>query len=791
MKRAAYPVFKSAIVASTAIILSQFSFGEDKALRYDEPGQFEPLTEGLPIGNGRIGALILGDPSSERVVLNEDTLWAGGPYDPSNPDALAALPEIRKLIFENRHAEAQELVQRSFMAKPLRQMSYQAMCDLLLDFPGHERYDAYSRSLDLNDAIASVSYEVDGVRFTREQFASYPDNVIVLRFAANQPGMIDLTLRLASPHEGAQVSITPDSLQIAGKNRSSEGIEGALRWQTDLSVVTEGGWTLTGDEFLKIRGADAVTLLIAASTSFVNWQDVSGDPRAKNRETLEAAAQYPYLELRERHVADYKSLFDRVELTLDSSQPEIGRRTTDERIASFSQDHDPHMASLYFNYARYLLISCSRPGGQPANLQGLWNDKLFAPWGSKYTININTEMNYWPAEVTQLSECVEPLAAMVHDLSESGQCFAKNFYDAPGWMVHHNTDLWRAGGPIDGAYWGMWQTGGAWLSLSLWERYQFTGDKQQLAEDYPVLKGAAEFFLASLVKDPRTGYMVTTPSNSPEHEHHQGVSIAAGPTMDNAILRDLFDAVAQASSILDRDAAFRAEVKLMSQQLPPFKIGSAGQLQEWQFDWDLSTPDRYHRHISQLYALHPSAQISPVTTPQLAQAARKSLELRGDAGTGWSLAWKVNFWARLLEGDRAHDLLTQLISPGRCYTNLFDAHPPFQIDGNFGGASGVIEMLLQSQLRDENGVTIAHLLPALPSAWPSGSVRGFRTRGGFEVSMEWSAGQLVSTEIRSSRGGPITVRLGQEQRTFETKKGDVIELGSDLASAKIKPSSVF
>jgi len=787
MKSKANLVFRSVVVASAALFLCKFSFGDAKALRYDEPGQFEPLTEGLPIGNGRLGALIMGDPSSERIVLNEDTLWSGGPYDPSNPDALAALPEIRKLIFENRHAEAQELVQRSFMAKPLRQMNYQAMSDLLLDFPGHERYGNYSRILDLSDAIASVSYEVDGVHFTREQFASYPDNVMVLRLAADEPGMVDVTLRLVSPHEKTQVSITPNGLRIAGKNSSSEGIEGALRWETNLSVITEGGWTLTGDGLLKIRDADAVTILVAASTSYVNWDDVSGDPQAKNRETLEAASKFSYSELKERHITDYKSLFDRVDLQLASEHPDLGLRSTDQRIASFAKDQDPDMAALYFNYARYLLISSSRPGTQAANLQGLWNDKLFPPWGSKYTININTEMNYWPAEVTQLTECVEPLAAMVHDLSESGQRIAKSSYGAPGWMAHHNTDLWRAGAPIDGAFWGMWQTGGAWLSLSLWDRYLFSGDKQQLAEDYPVLKGAAEFFLATLVKDPRTGYMVTAPSNSPEHEHHQGVSIAAGPTMDNAILRDLFDAVAQASRVLDSDAEFRAQVESMSKQLPPFKIGSAGQLQEWQFDWDLETPDRFHRHISHLYALHPSAQISPITTPKLAKAARKTLELRGDAGTGWSLAWKVNFWARMLEGDRTHDLLTQLISPGRCYTNLFDAHPPFQIDGNFGGASGVIEMLLQSQLRDADGVFIAHLLPALPGNWPNGSIRGFRTRGGFEVSMEWSDGQLLSAQIRSTRGGPIDVRLGQEQRVFTTRKGDVIELGSDLASAKINP----
>jgi alpha-L-fucosidase 2 len=444
------------------------------------------------------------------------------------------------------------------------------------------------------------------------------------------------------------------------------------------------------------------------------------------------------------------------------------------------------MAALYFNFARYLLIASSRPGTQPANLQGIWNDKLFAPWGSKYTININTEMNYWPAQVTQLDECVEPLAAMLHELAESGQRFALSFYGAPGWVIHHNTDLWRAGGPIDGAFWGMWPTGGAWLSLFLWERYVYTGDLERLARDYPVLHGAAEFFLATLVEDPRTGHLVTAPSNSPENAHSPGVSIEAGPTMDNAILRDLFAAVAEASRLLDRDADFRGRVEATAKRLPPFQIGAAGQLQEWQFDWDARAPEQGHRHVSHLYALHPSAQISPVTTPKLAQAARRTLELRGDAGTGWSLAWKVNFWARLLEGERAHDLLRQLISPGYCYLNLFDAHPPFQIDGNFGGASGTIEMLLQSHLRGDDGAPVIHLLPALPAAWRDGAWRGFRTRGGFEVDLAWRDGKISDARVHSRLGGPVRVRVGEVERTFATQAGDTLEIGPELAHARVR-----
>ncbi len=752
------------------------AYGSADSLRYDEPGRFEPLSEGLPLGNGSIGALVMGRTDHERIVVNNDTLWSGGPYDPSYPQAADVLPEIRDLIFRNRHQEAQALVQRSFLSKPSAQMSFQAMADLLMDFPGHERAASYERQLDLSTAIANVSYEVDGVTYTREHFASNPDGVIVVRIQASQPNSINVTLRLDSLHGATRQVFGPDDFRIFGQNSDRHGIDGKLRWSLEVSVERDGGWALPGDNYLRIRDANTVTLLIAANTSFVDWKDVSGDPVARNQASLEAAKAFTYEDLKQRHLNDYESLYGRVSLALEGRGKALGDRNTDERIATFSKDRDPEMAALYFNYARYLMISSSRPGGQPANLQGLWNDKLFAPWDSKYTLNINTEMNYWPAQVTQLGECVEPLAKMVRELSESGQRTAKNFYNASGWVTHHNTDLWRATGPIDGAFWGMWPMGGAWLSLFLWERFEYSGDMETLEEDYPALKGAAQFFLDTLVEDSRTGYLVTVPSNSPENAHHAGVTNAAGPTMDNAILRDLFGAVMDASSILGRDEELRGDLEMAVKRLAPLQVGKVGQLQEWQFDWDLDAPERDHRHVSHLYTLHPSNQISPITTPELARAARKTLELRGDEGTGWSLAWKVNFGARLFEGDRAHDLLELLISPGFCYTNLFDAHPPFQIDGNFGGASGIIEMLLQSHLDRESGTPLVHLLPALPADWPAGELRGFRARGGFEVDMDWEEGSIGEATIRSLRGGRIVIRLDDVEKRFELEMGETIKI---------------
>jgi len=754
-------------------------------LWYDEPAT--KWVEALPVGNGRIGAMVFGGISEERLQLNEGTLWAGGPYDPVNPQAKEALPKVRELVNEGKYREAAQLISARVLAKPLGQMPYQTVGSLFLSFASATNATDYRRELDLDTATATTSFTSDGVRYTREVFASAPANVIALRLAADKPGKISFAAGMRTPMRGAAVTNDgSDTLVMNGKGGGAGGIKGQLTYQARVKVIAKGGKVSGESGKVTVTEANEVTLLVTAATSHKRFDDVSGDPEAIAKKTLATAGKKSFAKLRDTHLKDYQPLFRRV--SLDLGHGDAMKLTTDERIKRFADGNDPQLAALYYQFARYLLISCSRPDGQAATLQGLWNESLNPPWQSKYTININTEMNYWPAESGNLAECVEPLIAMVNDLTVTGGRTAEKMYGARGWVVHHNTDLWRASAPIDGPNWGMWPSGGAWLCLHLWDRYEFGGDKAYLKRIYPVLKGAAEFFVDTLQEEPKHKWLVTNPSISPENGHPFGSAVCAGPTMDQQILRDLFANTIKAADILDVDKEFARQLAATRARLAPNQIGVAGQLQEWLEDWDMKAPEMRHRHVSHLYGLFPGRDIHRSDTPEFARAVAKSLDVRGDKATGWATAWRICLWTHVGDGNRAYQIVKHLITPELTYPNMFDAHPPFQIDGNFGGAAGIADMLMQSRLGTVTNAMDSvmkpeiELLPALPSAWPIGSVQGLRARGGFQVDIKWKDGKLSDARIEAVQKGrkTVMVRSGDRVTEIELKSGDEAWLSADL-----------
>ncbi|MGC4767369.1 glycosyl hydrolase family 95 catalytic domain-containing protein [Micromonospora sp. DT44] len=741
------PVAWSAVARAGSVAPPQVLAANDMALWYDEPAGTDWL-RALPIGNGRLGAMVFGNVDTERLQLNEDTVWAGGPYDSANTRGAANLAEIRRRVFADQWTSAQDLINQTMMGNPGGQLAYQPVGNLRLAFGSASGASQYNRTLDLTTATVTTTYVLNGVRYQREAFASAPDGVIVLRLTADRANSITFGATFDSPQRTTMSSPDAATIAVDGISGAMEGVNGSVRFLALAYAAATGGTVSSSGGTLRVSGATSVTVLISIGSSYVNYRTVNGDYQGIARTRLSAARGASYDQLRSRHLADYQALYNRV--TINLGRTAAADQPTDVRIAQHGSTNDPQFSALLFQFGRYLLISSSRPGTQPANLQGIWNDSMTPPWDSKYTINANLPMNYWPADTTNLAECFLPVFDMIKDLTATGARVAQAQYGAGGWVTHHNTDAWRGASVVDGALWGMWQTGGAWLSTLIWEHYLFTGDAGFLAANYPALKGAAQFFLDTLVAHPSLGYLVTNPSNSPELPHHSNASVCAGPTMDNQILRDLFDAVARASEVLGVDTTFRSQVRTARDRLAPMKVGSRGNVQEWLADW--VETERNHRHVSHLYGLHPSNQITKRGTPQLYEAARRTLELRGDDGTGWSLAWKINYWARLEDGARAYKLLKDLVRTDRLAPNMFDLHPPFQIDGNFGATSGVAEMLLHSH----NGEL--HLLPALPSAWPTGQVAGLRGRGGYTVGVAWTSGQADEISVRADRDGTVRLR---------------------------------